>query len=68
MREHLDRGEYSKYVYHLAELAGVFIAMGEEIAEVLLTENEALALCGDGIAGALLQDFKEAREDDGTTD
>jgi hypothetical protein len=36
----LERGEYKMYTCRLAHMAGLFIAMGEAIAENLLTNEE----------------------------
>lgn len=40
MKAHLRAGEFKKYVEHLAGTAGLFIAMAEEIADTLLTDEE----------------------------
>lgn len=44
LKQHLRAGEFDWYVKHLASLAGVFIAMAEEIADDLLTDGERNAL------------------------
>jgi hypothetical protein len=58
LERHLKKGEYKEYVWHLAHIAGVFIAMGEEIGQVLLTQDEQdelrVAQTPDGLGGDLL--------------
>lgn len=48
MKAFLRQGEFKNYVEHLASLAGIFVAMAEEIADELLTDEERDALTYDG--------------------
>lgn len=44
MKAFLRQGDFKEYVSHLASLAGIFIAIAEEINDELLTDEERDAL------------------------
>lgn len=62
MKQKLREGDFKSYVEHLAAVAGCFIGMGQEITDILLTDEEKEGMSAGGIAGAILEDMKRAED------